>query len=263
MEFLPFKQAVSSQFTTIAKHPLFRVDVSKDNLWSTYQDSIFKSSELTYMECTLHNCIHCKKFIRDMGNVVAIIDGKLVSIWDISHIAYESHYKPIANAMSALVTSAPIANIFLHHEPTSGVDKPLDQLADHFFVSIPTKFVKPKHSFQVKLGKTNGEAGLLHYALTNISLEAVDTVLELISQGSIYDGDKYNPMLTKFRKLLIDSIGTNLKLFSWANHTSKISNISNTAIGSLLIGLSRGNELETAISSFEKWVAFYNQINKI
>jgi hypothetical protein len=182
----------------------------------------------------------------------------MVSIWDISHIAYEAHYRPIADAMSALVTSAPISNVFLHHEPTSGVAKPLEQLVDHFFVHIPSKFVKPKHSFQAKLSKARGEAGILHHALTNISLEAVDTVLELISQGSIYDGDKYSPMLTKFRKLLIDSIGTNLELFSWANHTSKVSNIRNTIIGSLLIDLARGNEVETAVSSFEKLVAFYN-----
>jgi hypothetical protein len=260
MEFLPFKQAVSSQFTTIAKHPLFRVNVSKNDLWSTYQDSIFKDSELSYNECTLHSCIHCKKFIRDIGNVVAIIDGKLVSIWDISHIAYGAYYQPVANAMSALVTSASIADIFLHHEPTSGVDKPLEQLVDHFFVRIPPRFVKPKYSLQAKLSKARGEAVLLHYILTNISLEAVDTVLELISKGSLYDGDKYKPILIKFRKLLIDSIGTNLELFSWANHTSKVSNIHNTIIDSLLIDLSRGKELETAISSFEKQVILYNLI---
>jgi hypothetical protein len=261
MKFLSFKHAVATQFAAIAKQPLFRVDVSKDTLWSTYLGSFPEGSNPVYRERTEHDCNCCKNFIRDLGNVVAIIDGKLVSIWDVVLPVDEVAYQTVTNAMSALVTSAPIANVFLHHEPVAGVDKSFEQLVDHvhawdhFFACIPQQFVKPKPSLPTELGHARESATMLRRALTDFSLETVDTVLELISQGSLYRGDEHKPALVAFRKLLVAAASADLELFSWANHTSGVSRIRNTVIGSLLVDLSEGRELEYAVSSFEQKVA--------
>jgi hypothetical protein len=39
MSFITFKQAVAKQFSIVSKYPLFRTDVSGDEMWATYLTS--------------------------------------------------------------------------------------------------------------------------------------------------------------------------------------------------------------------------------
>ena len=118
--FKNIKDAVSKQFSTMKGMPLFRTQAPKDGMWEKYLSSFPEGTNPIFRERTEHDCQCCKSFIRAVGNMVTIDNGKLVSIWDIE---LDGYYGEVAAAMSAFVKSYPIDNKFLHTEKVAGVDK--------------------------------------------------------------------------------------------------------------------------------------------
>ncbi len=264
MDFTIFKNAVARQFAMMAQHQLFRVDASKDEMWDTYLSSFPVGTNPIYRERTEHDCSCCRHFIRDVGNVVAIIDEKVVSIWDIT--VDEPAYQTVAKAMSMLIKSKPITNIFLSSEKTAGTNKNFEQTVEgvktwnHFYVNIPANFVKPKAAIGPALNDAKGNFDVLSRSLDEITLDAVDTVLELIQQNSLYRGDEHKFAVTEFRKLKKSFLRTNESTSEWVWQQSvtakpSVSRIRNTSIGTLLVDLSEGMELDAAVRKFEAMVA--------
>lgn len=66
---------------------LFRVEVDKDLIWSTYLNSFPEE------ERQEHNCNCCRQFIKNWGNVVAIKNNKVITFWDFK---CEEPYKTVA-----------------------------------------------------------------------------------------------------------------------------------------------------------------------
>lgn len=264
MEFNIFKNAVAKQFERMQKHQLFRVQVSKDDLWEKYLSSYPEGTNPMYRERTEHDCSCCKQFVRSVGDVVAIIDGKLESIWDIK-IPQEPAYQVVADELSMMVNSSPIHNVFLHYERTAGTDKNFEQLTegvhtwDHFFVNIDPKFVMKNADIASRLGEKRALHDVLLRSLIELTIESIDTVLELIAQNSLYRGEENKFVVTEFKKLKqkFDTLG-NKDDFVWLtikDAPDSVSKIRNTAIGSLLVDLTEGKELDDAVRSFEQKVA--------
>lgn len=264
MKFENFAAAVNKRFDLMTKHDLFRTAAEKDDLWSTYLGSFPEGTNPIYREKTEHDCNCCKSFIRAVGNVVAIINNELVSIWDIKLTDEKDQpYQVVADALSKLVKSKAIANIFLHTEKTAGVAKNYEKLDGgsvqpwtHFFVNIPKKFVDNK-----EIGSRQGNARALHDVLlrsiNEITMDSVDTVLELIGQNSIYRGMEHKFAVSEFKKLK-SAPANNLDLFVWSkisNTPESVSKIRNTSIGTLLVDLSEGLDLEDSVKKFEAMVA--------
>lgn len=107
-DFMQFKKAVQKQFERMAKHALFVSSTDKDTMWERYLTSFHDGTNPMFRERTEHDCSCCRQFIKSCGNVVAIIDNKVKSIWDIN---IDGHYQVVADAMSALVKSNDIDNI--------------------------------------------------------------------------------------------------------------------------------------------------------
>lgn len=262
MEFKNFKSAVAKQFSRMAQHQLFVTSVEKDELWSLYLAAFPEGTNPMYRERTEHDCSCCKQFIRNIGNVVAIIDGQMESIWDIA-IPNEPDYQVVADALSAKAKSKPIADVYLHYERTVGTDKNFEQLTteqtrawEHFFVNLPATVVQPKHSIGTKLGEVRANYDVSMRGLTEIPLEAVDTVLELIAQGSLYRGDEHKRALDSFRRLKVSfDKATDKPLFVWQSLNEGGGRVRNTVIGTLLVDLAEGKDLEYAVKSFEQKVA--------
>ena len=83
MDFHIVKTAVAERFEELSKHKLFQVNIpERDTLVDIYLNS-FPEEERQH-----HNCNCCKSFIRQYGNIVAIIDGKL----DVENIKVFSGY---------------------------------------------------------------------------------------------------------------------------------------------------------------------------
>lgn len=113
---LHIKTPLIEQFNKMSKsNTLYRVNVTKDELWNTYLNSFPQGSNEIYKTRTYHDCNCCKSFIRSMGNVVSITDqGKIESIWDIS--SPDPNYQVVADTLSELVKGQKISNVFYSAE---------------------------------------------------------------------------------------------------------------------------------------------------
>lgn len=263
--FLVIQTAVTKQFAYMQKYRLYRTAVEKDDLWATYLGSFPAGSNPVFRQRSEHDCSACKQFIRSVGNVVAIVNGDLVSIWD-ADVAAGSLYSAVVRAMGDLVKSKPIADMFLHYEKSVGVEKNFEQAEDghvitwhHFFSPIALQFYSAKPQIPPQLGIVRSHHDVALRGLKEISLESVDTVLELIAQNSLYRGEEHVGALSGFKKVkqVFDVIPSEAlqDLFVWENIAVGATAIRNTVIGTLLVDLSDGVELEKAVKSFEQKVA--------
>jgi len=268
LDFSKFKRAIDHQFDKISKHDLFRTDVDKDQLWETYLSSFPEGTNPTYRERREYDCSCCRQFIKAVGNTVAIIDGKVVSIWDIE--IDEPAYQAVADSMSQFVKAHKITDVFLHPEKTAGTDRNFEDdngkviTWNHFHVNIPwgrnqgKNYYRDKKDIPTLLGISRDVHDVLLRGLTELTQDSVDTVLDIIRQNSLYRGNEYQANVKVFDRMkrAFDKLGTEQAkdLFVWENFdkvSGAVSKIRNTAIGTLLIGLSAGEDLEGAVRKFE------------
>lgn len=265
MDFNVLKNAVAGQFERMQRGDLFRVQVERNDLWDIYLGSFPKGTDPMFRKRTEHDCACCRQFIRAIGDVVAVVDGKLVSIWDVD--INEPAYQVVADALAAFVKTRPIADAFLHSERTIGTDKNFEQMVDlrvhtwqHFFVNLKPAFLQAKANIPTKLGELRTTQEMLLRSLRDFTLESIDTVLELIAQKSLYRGDEHKFVLTEFRQLKVEFAKLKneraREIFAWtAKVPASVARIRGTAIGTLLEDLSCDRELEQAVAAFEQKVA--------
>lgn len=276
MNFNTIKTAVAAQFERMQKQSnghMFRVDIDKDLLWATYLASFPPGTNPVYRERTEHDCSCCRQFVRAVGDVVAVIDGQLESVWSGAYLPTESDnaYNFVLDAMIDLVLSKPIVAPFLHYEPVAGTDRNFEQLGalgnkgkniqvkawTHFHVNIDKRFVKPKADISTILSE---KRDVLLRSLREITTDAIDTVLELIAQNSLYRGEEHRTTVLQFQtaKREFDALNDDRAqdIFAWtADVSGAVSRFRNTVIGTLLVDLSSGVDLEAAVRSFESKVA--------
>ena len=272
MNFHLFKQAVAAQFAILAKHQLFRTAVTKDELWATYLASFPEGSNPIYKTRTEHDCQCCKQFIRAVGNVVAVINGKVTSVWDMDTSALVNRvdtveYLIVSRAMTNLVKAHPIEDAFLHYEPKAGTEKSLQDTLDgvitwnHFFVNIPAKFVAPNADIPSKLSVIRSQREVFERGLKELTADALNTVVELIDQNALYRGAEHRHAVQTFRglKALYDLVPeAQRSAWTWSESLlqgGSVTGFRNTSIGTLVTALSEGKELEDAVKAFEAMVA--------
>lgn len=263
--FTDFQAAVYTQFEKMKKLDLYSTQAEKDPLYATYLSSFPEGTNPKFKERTEHDCQCCRSFIRSIGNVVAVADGKLISIWDVT---IGGHYQIVADALSALVKSLPIDNVFLHTERAVGA-KQSQQLVEnvvktwnHFYAMLPNTAVCAGVDIGTRLAEFRSTKDVMLRSLESLTDESIETVLELISQNSLYRGEEHKFVVESFRKLKGDfnKIKTPVgkDIFCWENSKKvgpAVCRIRNTVIGSLLVDLSEGKDLEHAVKSFESKVA--------
>lgn len=268
MEFDVIKTAVAKQFKRMSKYQLFRTAVEKDAMWDTYLKSFPQGSNPIYKERTEHDCNCCKGFIRAVGNVVAVIDGEVETLWDIK--VPEPAYQAVADKLRALVRKQPIAIPFLHFEAVAGTDKSLVkalgeggevQSWSHFFINLPKEYTKPGDQIPSILGESRSTFEVFKRSLDTITIESIDTVLDLISQNVLYRGEEHKASVVTFcnlKNIYVDLSDKEKEIFAWINAKDapgSVAKIRNTAIGTLLVDLSEGVEMEFAVKAFESKVA--------
>lgn len=262
--FSVLKSAVWEQFAKMQQErQLYRTAVDKDEMWHRYLTSFPTGTNNIFRKRAEYDCTCCKQFIRAVGNVVGIINGEVVSIWD--GLVTDEVYATVAHSMSQLVKSKPIENVFLHYEKVAGTDKNYDTNPDsavitwhHFYSPISNAFVKNKIEIPAKLGEVRSHYDVALRGLKELTLDSIDTVLELIAQNSLYRGDEHQSVLTAFKKVkLVFNVLPVKKqsTFIWENIDNGALRIRNTVIGTLLVDLSNDVDLEDAVKSFEVKVA--------
>lgn len=249
---------------------LYRTNVTGDELWETYLNSFPAYLNPIYNKRSVHDCTACKQFIRSVGNVVAIVNNELISIWDVqlepnNSLPAIADIQAVANALSNLVRSKSIEGIFKIDSSKVGIDKNFAESSqgalvtyEHFCVTVPPKFFTMKDLLGTALNEARVSHDLLYRALTEITKDSIETVLELIAQNSLYRGVEYKLSLDGLlaAKIVYDKLQTEHKdLFIWGVYNSSFARIKNSAIGTLLVSLSQGEELDSAVKAFEARVA--------
>jgi hypothetical protein len=273
MSFKKFGTAVRKRFDEMSREPLFRVGVDEDQLWEHYLSSFPPGSNPVYRKRTEHDCSCCRSFVKNIGSVVSIRDdGTLSTVWDCE--PDDPAYLTVAKRMSEYVRGRVIRDEFLHPERKVGIETNYSQgedgevlTFDHFHVEIPfarntgPNFYCQGKEIPTRLGESRSTHDVLLRSLTEITLESVDTVLELISQNSLYRGEEHKFAVSEFRKLkneferLSPEKRDNLVWSRMKSVPGSVSRIRNTSIGTLLVDLSEDADIEDAVRKFEKMVA--------
>jgi len=261
MNFINFKIAVQKQFDNLKNHDLFCVEIDRELLYSTYLNSFPEDTNKLFRERTEHDCNCCKNFIRDIGHVVAIVDGELRSIWDVEVGGF---YQVVSDAMSEIVKSLPIAGVYKHYQQKVGVDKThgdregVIETWNHFYQKLPDKFVISDGTIASFRGRTKTNKTVLETSLSVITLSAAEIVCDLIEQG-LYRGKEFKGIVSSFKLLKreYDALTDNKDQYLWLKSVAlgEASKIKNTVIGTLLVDISEGVKLDDAVRMFEKKVA--------
>lgn len=261
-EFSGIKPLVTARFQQMKHEAIFNVAYDRDEIVEAYLGA-FATPELRQE----HNCSACKSFLRQVGGMVTVgPHHALQTLWDLDLDQVPEMLRDSVKALAAYVRSKPIAGPFFHEEPSAGVDKNLDKELgiawEHFYLRLPNTYVNDKHN---TIGKKSAELretkNVLKRGLTELKVADVDMVLELIAQGSLYRGNEHEANLKKYRELMeAAKILPPVALENWcwtaaATQHEALCRLRNTSIGTLLIDLSEGVDLETAVKKFETMVA--------
>lgn len=264
MEFFYFKKDVEAAFIKMMEAgKLFIVNVDNDLLWMGYLLS-FPEGE----ERQSHNCNACKSFIRHMGKAVSIdpVTYEIKTFWDDVHTP---GYEKTAADLAQLVKEAAICNIFMQDmNEFHGCDHNIQRLPDgstrqwnHLYVNLPITYrfnERTSHfsSLAAFKGDVVARRGVFMRSLTELKTEAVETVIDLIEDNNLYRGSEFLKSLQEFLKVKKSVEGiTNLENYCWLHYDNPIAKIRNTAMGTLLINLSEGMDLERAVKAYETIMA--------
>lgn len=239
---------------------LFEVAVDKDELWNTYLDAFPAGTNNIFRQRREYDCSCCRGFIKNLGNVVAIINNKIVSIWDFE--IDDPVFGPVVKAMSEFIHShATICDVYLSTEKKIGAKNSPDNLTDivwdHFYAVLDDRFVV-RYGKNTALNSYRTGKATFKRALDEISLETIDIVLELIKDGSLYRGEPWEAPLLKLRqcKVEYDALQTDEEkdLYAWSNsaklNNTNVPNIRNTSLGTLLVDIEGGRDLQEAVDAY-------------
>jgi len=262
--FQEFSKLVSNQFDNMSNNELYVTDLNTDILWNTYLGSFPEGTDPLYKERTEHDCNCCKQFIRNVSNAVSITDGVLSTVWDtaINHAPYP--YNIVASVMSELVRASNVETLFRKSEARYGQAESRQLLENkqiiswhHFEATLSAKFVTD--NAPAILSTANSNAQVFRRGLNELTLPAIDSVLDLITANSIYRGQEFNAIVSEFKKLksLYATLNSDQakSMFIWEHVGNFAARLRNTAIGTLVQDLSSGVELESAVRMYEAKVA--------
>lgn len=270
MEFSQFKKTLQEHFKEImqgATH-LFEVGIDKDEFWNLYLDSFPAGTNEIYRERREYDCSCCRQFIRAIGNAVVIKDNKITTLWDLE--LGDTTFQPVADALSTYIKSHAVTDVYVSQEKKIGTDKNREQLEngqintyEHFYLELPDNFVFDKRrSIGDIKGKFRDTRNVFKRSLDEITEESVLTVLELIAQNSLYKGEEWKAQLTQFLqfKKAYDKLQTveEKENYAWEKSVTAgeaIGRIRNHSIGTLLVDISEGTDLDTAVRKYEQIVA--------
>lgn len=274
-DFKEFRTLLQKHFDEMVKgeNPLFITDADEDKLYNLYLDSFPAGTNELFRKRREYDCSCCRRFVKNIGKLVAFDENyKIVTVWDFD--AKSAKYQPVVDALAAYVKSHTIVNPYfvsrnMISDSKFGTEMNYEydenhkdvHTWNHFAVNIPQRFITSGDDVAAKMAQWRDSANVFKRSLEELTMEAVDTVLELIAQNSLYRGKEFERPVKEFKhdKIDYDKLSVNEKLaFVWLALTYATAaqlRIRNSAIGTLLINLSEGMNVDAAVTAFEKVVA--------
>lgn len=268
MEFKKFKQNLANNFATItARYPLYETDIDKDILWNLYLDSFPKGTNPIFRERRTYDCSCCRQFIKNIGGTVYIDEDLNVhSIFEFD--TGSTTFQPVADALAAYVKSRPITDIYLNESNKVGTNENKELLDDgtvvtwdHLFLTLPSNLVAPNYNIPTNKARVRDRINVFERSLREISLDAIDIVLELITSNTLYKGEEWKNQIQKLRDFKVAYVDVpDDKKHLYAVRTGfgiddVIGKIRNHSIGVLLVDISEGMDLDAAVRRYEQIVA--------
>jgi hypothetical protein len=269
---------------------LFRVEMSGQQVWDLYLSSFKKEDDPVFRdpESSVHNCNHCKNFIRRYGNVVAIDENH--NIITMFNVECEEEYQDSMNALSKAITNSKVKEVFFEtfNELNSlpyesciktanvfrlGIDKNHKRYTkeeaekfgvvkaneiktfNHFHLNLPKQFVdQTGKSVEAIMGNFRDDKNVFQRAMEEISLDTLYLVKDLINQGSLLDGSTHLHKVETIAglKKMYDRIPKE-QLDNWCwlvSYKFPLAKFRNELIGVLCTELAEGKEINDACKAW-------------
>lgn len=293
-----FQNKIQEQF--IKMYNTGRLYVSRikgKDLWDIYLKSFTPVNDPIFRdpESSTHNCNQCNNFIRRYGNIIALTDdNKIMTIFD---VIIDAEYQASCDAMSKAIKKFGIEDVFIESYKMLKELKYETKLTEsqkfynlglpknskrytkeeankygvvkhnevktfrHLSLSIPTKFIDFSTNSIAELQSVERDnANVLKRGMEEIPLDVLELVKDLITQGSLLDGDTYLAKVTEFISVKKEYEKIKLKAHKnrWVWKKSKVlgmkSRFRGTVIGTICNDIAKGADLNIACLAFNKKV---------
>lgn len=290
-----FNKKVQEQFNLMSQTgKLFRVELTGQQIWDLYLSSFSKENDPVFRDpaSSVHNCNHCKNFIRRYGNIVSVDEHyNIATMFD---VVADEEFENTAKVLSAAIKSSKIMEVFfetfnelnsLPYESCTksnavfqlgvvsnpkrytkeeaekfGVVKPNEvRTFNHIHLFVDKAFVDMSgNSVESLMGNYRDAKNVFQRAMETISLDTLKLVKDLINQGSLLDGATH---LYKIEQVIplkeeYDNLPARQRdNWCWVKSFKlPFAKFKNELIGVLCSELSEGEELNKACQSWNKRV---------
>lgn len=270
MEFKIMSNKFEENFKTISgmgNMRLFEVAVDKDELWNLYINSFPEGTNNIYRKRRKYDCSCCRQFIKNIGGTV-LIDSNLDIHTIFGFDTGSEVFQQVFDILDTYVKSKVITDLYLHDSHNVGTASNKELLSDgtvktwdHFHLTLPDLYVEKRKNIAFKKGLFRDRRNVFKRSLDEISIDAINIVLELISSKTLYRGEEWKDALEYFKKYKEEYeilTADKKELYAWYKSSfigDTIGKIRNHSIGFLLVDISEGIDLDVAVRRYEKIVA--------
>ena len=246
---------------------LFVMDVNPDYLWSVYLDSFAPADNKMFRQRREYDCGCCKTFIRQFGSIVAIgDDGKIYTGWDFD-VPADSPFYPVTRQLAAAVLDSHVSNALVTKDITYGTDFNFEVCEtgtirwEHFRIQLPERLrYSGRETVETVMGRYRSMRHVFNRGLTELSPDALDTILELIEEKTVPALRQFASSVQLFRREIERYQAIPLpqrEAYVWKRSRQvgdSVAGFNNTSVGQLAQDLTAEMELSEAIGKFVRIV---------
>ena len=254
-----FSRAVHERLNDLmASGECFRVAPPED-IFTTYLLAFPEGTDPMFRERTVHDCSCCKQFVRGFGLMVNITPEQVRTIWD-NYETLPEPYQTVSRRMSELIQQQPIEGLFRTKEHGYGAEQSTEfrDNKTHIWKHLHGKVKRELRCDDVdaRVGEHRTQRDMLKTMMEVFTLDAFNTVLDLIQEDGLYRGGEHRTSTAAARDLKKGyDRATNKHLWLWDHAKNPIARYKNSVIGTLIGDISAGVPVEDAVRMFESKVA--------
>lgn len=268
--FIQYRDALEANFNRLAKiSNIYQSQMIKDVQWDEYLGAYPEGTNLHYRERTEHDCNCCKRYIRNVGRVLFVVDGEIVSVF--RDLPITGEYKVVSDHLAKLNEESGIAGMYLNDSHMVGVKHSYEGVStedtvqwNHFYQELPDNAFTLSGDVSARKAQLQTNRKCLKRSVEELSDYSVELVLDLIANKQIHRGDQFAPIvkgLDRVKRNYEAAVNKGVSLWESAVELTKAGhdcNIRNTHIGTLLQDITDGVELEVAVKKYEDKVSGTN-----
>lgn len=246
---------------------LYTVNVDKDEMWNLYLNSFLPGTNILFRKRREYDCSCCRHFLKSVGAAVAIKDGTVHTIWEFETGSPE--FQNVCDTLDAFVKRNAVSDIYISKFKRIGTAHNYEEINGrsnkwtHMVLDLPDSWVNRSYKSNESIqGEYRDTKNVFKRSLDEITMDALDTILELINSNTLYKGEEWKGVLTEFKKYKKEydklTSDTEKDLYAWEKSVTAgmaIGRIRNHSIGTLLINVSEDMDLDTAVKKYEQIVA--------